>query len=182
MMSVDLTPAINTLAESLKSLGWQMGTAESCTGGGIAYYLTEVPGSSTWFAGSVVSYSNAVKQDVLGVTSHDLMDYGAVSEQVVAQMAQGALRVLNIDCAVSVSGIAGPGGATPRKPLGMVCFAWSWRDAHGTSHARTTTKQFTGDRHSIRVQTVEYAILGMQRLCDAFGSGDWYFESFERDG
>ena len=168
---MELTTQTAALAASLKTLGWQMGTAESCTGGGIAYYLTEMPGSSAWFAGSVVSYSNAVKQDVLGVVAHDLIEHGAVSEQVAAQMAMGALRVLNIDCAVPVSGVAGPGGATARKPVGMVCLAWSWRDAHGTTHVRHTTMHLAGDRHAVRMQTVEHAIVGMQRICDAVSAG-----------
>lgn len=171
-----LEQQITVLADSLKQLAWQMGTAESCTGGGIAYFLTEMPGSSAWFAGSVVSYSNSVKQDVLGVSPYDLIEHGAVSEQVVAQMAQGALKVLNIDCAVAVSGIAGPGGATARKPVGMICFAWSWRDSFGTSHVRTQTLVLKGDRHEIRLQTVEHAIAGMQQVCDHVKEGQWQFE------
>lgn len=104
-----------------------MGTAESCTGGRIANIITSNPGSSNYFKGGIVSYCNNVKRDVLGVSESDLNLYGAVSQAVVEQMAKGAIRVLGCDCAVATSGIAGPGGAVPGKPVGTVWIAASYR-------------------------------------------------------
>ena len=100
-----------------------MATAESCTGGSIAGLMTSVPGSSDYFLGGVVSYCNLVKQQVLGVAESDLRDYGAVSRPVVEQMVRGAMRVIGADCAVATSGVAGPGGGTPAKPVGTVWMA-----------------------------------------------------------
>jgi nicotinamide-nucleotide amidase len=114
--------------EKLRSKGLTVGTAESCTGGAVAALLTSVPGSSDYYLGSVVSYSNEVKQQVLGVSGDDLEHYGAVSRQVVEQMAKGALRVLGCDYAVATSGIAGPGGGTPAKPVGAVWIAVAGKD------------------------------------------------------
>ena len=111
------------VGEKLRSLGQNIGTAESCTGGSIAALLTSVAGSSDYFKGSIVAYANDVKQNVLGVSESDLKQYGAVSRQVVEQMAKGALRVLGCDRAVSTSGIAGPGGGTPQKPVGTIWIA-----------------------------------------------------------
>ncbi|MDR2920879.1 MAG: competence/damage-inducible protein A [Tannerella sp.] len=100
-----------------------VGTAESCTGGNIAALLTSIAGSSDYFMGSIVSYTNSVKNQVLGVSENDLKTYGAVSKQVVEQMAQGALNVLGCDYAIATSGIAGPGGGTPEKPVGTIWIA-----------------------------------------------------------
>ena len=117
----------NSLSEQLggllRSKGLVMGTAESCTGGRIANMVTLVAGSSDYFVGGVVSYSNEVKHNVLGVSEDSLRLYGAVSREVVEQMAQGAIRTLGCDCAVATSGIAGPGGGTPEKPVGTVWIA-----------------------------------------------------------
>ena len=109
--------------EKLRSLGQTIGTAESCTGGSIAALLTSVAGSSDYFVGSIVAYANSVKRHILGVSESDLNQYGAVSQQVVEQMAKGALRVLGCDWAIATSGIAGPGGGTPEKPVGTVWIA-----------------------------------------------------------
>lgn len=111
------------IGELLRTEQLTMGTAESCTGGRIANMITLVPGSSDYFAGGVVSYSNEVKQHVLGVSEESLRQHGAVSREVVEQMALGAVRVLGCDCAVATSGIAGPGGGTPDKPVGTVWIA-----------------------------------------------------------
>lgn len=116
------------IGEKLRKSGLTVGTAESCTGGAIASLLTSVPGSSDYFLGGVVSYANAVKQHVLGVSQHDLEQYGAVSKEVVEQMAQGALRVLGCDYAIATSGIAGPGGGSEGKPVGTVWFAVADKD------------------------------------------------------
>ncbi|MDR0699755.1 MAG: CinA family nicotinamide mononucleotide deamidase-related protein [Tannerella sp.] len=112
----------------LRSKGLTVGTAESCTGGAIAALITSVPGSSGYYLGSVVSYANEVKRNVLGVSGSDLEQYGAVSRQVVEQMAKGALRVLGCDYAIATSGIAGPGGGAPGKPVGTVWIAVAGKD------------------------------------------------------
>ena len=109
--------------EKLCRMGQTIGTAESCTGGAIAALLTSVAGSSDYYAGSIVAYANSVKRTVLGVSESDLHQYGAVSRQVVEQMAKGALRVLGCDWAIATSGIAGPGGGTPEKPVGTIWIA-----------------------------------------------------------
>ncbi|SEG28225.1 CinA family nicotinamide mononucleotide deamidase-related protein [Parabacteroides chinchillae] len=121
-------PLEELVGEKLRSLHLMMGTAESCTGGRIAGMITSVAGSSEYFSGSVVSYCNEVKHNVLGVSEDDLNQYGAVSQPVVEQMAMGAIRVLGCDCAVATSGIAGPGGGTPDKPVGTVWIAAAYKD------------------------------------------------------
>ena len=117
----------NSLSEQLggllRSKGLLMGTAESCTGGRIANMVTLVAGSSDYFVGGVVSYSNEVKHNVLGVSEDSLRLHGAVSREVVEQMAQGAIRTLGCDCSVAASGVAGPGGGSPEKPVGTVWIA-----------------------------------------------------------
>ena len=117
----------NSLSEQLggllRSKGLLMGTAESCTGGRIANMVTLVAGSSDYFVGGVVSYSNEVKHSVLGVSEDSLRLHGAVSREVVEQMAQGAIRTLGCDCSVATSGVAGPGGGSPEKPVGTVWIA-----------------------------------------------------------
>ena len=117
----------NSLSEQLggllRSKGLLMGTAESCTGGRIANMVTLVAGSSDYFVGGVVSYTNEVKHNVLGVSEDSLRLHGAVSREVVEQMAQGAIRTLGCDCSVATSGVAGPGGGSPEKPVGTVWIA-----------------------------------------------------------
>ena len=117
----------NSLSEQLggllRSKGLLMGTAESCTGGRIANMVTLVAGSSDYFVGGVVSYSNEVEHNVLGVSEDSLRVHGAVSREVVEQMAQGAIRTLGCDCSVATSGVAGPGGGSPEKPVGTVWIA-----------------------------------------------------------
>ncbi len=119
---------INELADILKQHQLTMGTAESCTGGRIANKITSLPGSSSYFKGGIVSYCNEVKHHVLGVSESDLQEFGAVSQPVVEQMALGAIRVLDCDCAVATSGIAGPTGAVPGKPIGTVWIAAAYKD------------------------------------------------------
>jgi nicotinamide-nucleotide amidase len=125
--------------ERLRSTGRTVGTAESCTGGSIASLLTSVPGSSDYFLGSVVSYANKIKQQVLGVSGSDLEKYGAVSRQVVEQMAKGALRILGCDYSIATSGIAGPGGGTPGKPVGTIWIAVANRHTVVAKQYRFTT-------------------------------------------
>jgi PncC family amidohydrolase len=111
------------LAEMLKARGWMCATAESCTGGLIGAALTSVSGSSEWYLGGVISYANSVKVGLLGVSEEDLAAQGAVSEPVVRSMAQGACRATGADISCAVSGVAGPGGGTPEKPVGTVWMA-----------------------------------------------------------
>jgi nicotinamide-nucleotide amidase len=131
------------VGDRLRSAGRTVGTAESCTGGAIASLLTSVPGSSDYFLGSVVSYANRVKQQLLGVSKSDLGKYGTVSRQVVEQMAKGALRVLGCDYSVATSGVAGPGGGTPGKPVGTVWIAVADKDTviSGEYHFTTVREQ-----------------------------------------
>ena len=132
-------------------------TAESCTGGWIAKSLTDVAGSSACFGYGIVSYSNAAKESLLGVAADTLASCGAVSEETVIEMAEGALRVSDADLSVAVSGVAGPDGGTDDKPVGTVWFAFSVRDG-GNVDTAAEVERFDGDRDAVRRQTVEYAL------------------------
>lgn len=134
-----------------------LATAESCTGGGIAAAVTSVAGSSKWFERGFVSYSNAAKREMLGVEESTLAAHGAVSEAVVREMVAGALRHSQAQVAVAVSGIAGPGGGTPAKPVGMVCLAWGGAGIPIFSE----TARFEGDRAAVRRQAVVAALEGV---------------------
>ncbi len=129
-------------------------TAESCTGGGISFALTEVSGSSSWFERAFVTYSNEAKHQMVNVDWATLEKYGAVSEAVVLEMAKGALDVAKSDWAIAVSGIAGPSGGSEEKPVGTVCFAWATASQHWVE-----TCVFDGNRHEIRQKTIEYALI-----------------------
>ncbi|MDR1624485.1 MAG: CinA family nicotinamide mononucleotide deamidase-related protein [Tannerellaceae bacterium] len=142
------------IGESLLAKSLTMGTAESCTGGRIAGMLTSIPGSSRYFVGSIVSYSNDVKRHVLGVSHEDLSRYGAVSQAVVEQMSLGAIRVLGCDCAVSTSGIAGPDGGTPEKPVGIVWIAVAYK-----GKVVSECHHFTGTREMNIVRASNMALL-----------------------
>ena len=122
------------VGEALKAHGLMLATAESCTGGGVAQAITEVAGSSAWFERGFVTYSNLSKQQMLGVRESTLMQHGAVSEMTVREMVEGALKHSNAQVALAVSGIAGPDGGTPDKPVGTVWFAWGLKDAE--THAQ----------------------------------------------
>lgn len=141
---------------------WQLVTAESCTGGWIAKVLTDIPGSSSWYLGGVVSYSNALKQSLLGVAPATLMMHGAVSQACARQMAAGALQSLGGSVALAVTGIAGPGGGQPDKPVGTVWFGWAWRTSR--IETRTTVARFDGDREAVRRQTVDRALRELASL------------------
>ena len=152
--------SFSDLRPKLLALGKSLGTAESCTGGMISALLTGEPGSSDWFKGGIVAYSNAVKKNVLGVSSETLELFGAVSEETARAMATGARRLLSVECAIAVTGIAGPGGGTPEKEVGTVCFGW---DIEGV--VTSSTCKFAGSRHEVRMLSVNQAILGLlQRL------------------
>lgn len=135
-------------------------TAESCSGGWLAKCLTDIAGSSGWFERGFVTYSNAAKQEQLGVADTTLETHGAVSEATVLAMAQGALAHSHAQVAVAISGIAGPGGAVPGKPVGTVCFAWC--EAGGRE--RLETRRFAGDRNGVREQSVRHALDGLLEL------------------
>lgn len=148
-------------AAAIKRQRIRLVTAESCTGGGIAALLTEIPGSSAWFDRGFVSYSNASKQDLLGVSEQTLEQFGAVSEEVVREMAQGAITGSDAHLSVAVSGIAGPDGGTADKPIGLVWIAWGQK----RGYVEAQQFHFDGDRHAVRVAAVEAALEGLvQRL------------------
>jgi len=139
-----------------------LATAESCTAGGVAFAVTQVPGSSAWFDRGFVTYSNESKMRVLGVSPVYLRDFGAVSEPVSRSMALGCLNHSTAQTAVAVTGIAGPDGGTVAKPVGTVCFAWAIRrDAAVAPWVRTTTRLFEGDRAAVRTQSIIEALDGL---------------------
>lgn len=140
----------------LKAQGAQLVTAESCTGGWVAQAVTSIAGSSSWFERGFVTYSNDAKQELLGVRKETLEAHGAVSEETAREMADGALKKSKGTIAVAVTGVAGPGGGSPDKPVGMVCFAW----ADGKK-LRSETRRFSGDRDSVRRQSVIRALEGV---------------------
>lgn len=157
--------AINKLAQALVdelvAASKAVATAESCSGGWIAKAITDVPGASQVFHYGIVSYSNGAKESLLGVKLETLEEHGAVSEAIVEEMAEGALHLSGADVAVAVSGVAGPGGGSEDKPVGMVWFAWAVRDG---ANAKTTTscEQFDGDRDLVRELTVAHALQGVR--------------------
>jgi nicotinamide-nucleotide amidase len=144
---------------ALKVHGMTLVTAESCTGGGVAQAVTMIPGSSAWFDRGFVTYSNTSKEEMLGVSPHTLEEHGAVSEQTVREMVDGALQYSRAQVAVSVSGIAGPSGGTKEKPVGMVWFAWATHDT-----VRTACLYISGDRDAIRLRAVRIALQGVVNL------------------
>ena len=143
-----------TAGRALLARRWRLVTAESCTGGGVAAALTDIPGSSQWFERGYVTYSNLAKQQDLGVSAAMLETHGAVSSAVVLEMAAGALRASGADLALSVSGVAGPDGGSAAKPVGLVWFALAQRTGQGHSEMR----QFAGDRAAVRLAAVYRAL------------------------
>ncbi len=152
-------PAVLALGDALRARGWRLATAESCTGGLIAAACTAVAGSSDWLEGGLVTYSNGAKTRWLGVPAEWINRHGAVSEPVALAMAQGALRESGADLAVAVTGIAGPGGAVPGKPVGTVWLAWAT-----PQQVQAERLQLPGDRSAVRHATVQAAL---QRLLQA---------------
>jgi nicotinamide-nucleotide amidase len=147
---------VEELSARLKERAWFLATAESCTGGLIACELTNVSGSSEWYAGGVVAYANRIKEDLLGVPGPVLQRHGAVSQEVVLAMARGAAERFGTQCAVAVSGIAGPSGGTPDKPVGTVWIGWA---VNGETFAERFL--FQGDRLSVKRQSTMEALRGM---------------------
>ena len=153
----DIAALSRQVGVELLARGVRLVTAESCTGGWLAKAITDIPGSSGWFERGFITYSDAAKQEMLAVRATTLKEFGAVSEQTVLEMAQGALAHSRGDLAVAVSGIAGPDGGTPDKPVGTVCFAW----AEKNGPVRAITQRFQGDREAVRVQAVGCALQGI---------------------
>ena len=141
----------------LSQRGWLLATAESCTGGWVAEAVTATAGSSGWFDCGLITYSNEAKQSLLGVSDQVLHRFGAVSEATVAAMVSGALARCQANVALATSGIAGPGGGSESKPVGMVCFAWGLRGAA----PETETQHFAGDREAVRREAVVHALRGL---------------------
>jgi nicotinamide-nucleotide amidase len=148
------------VAEHLLALGHRLVTAESCTGGWIGKACTDLPGSSRWFHGGAIVYANEAKTGVLGVDPLVLKTDGAVSEAAVRGMARGALERLGGDVSVAVSGVAGPDGGTPDKPVGTVWFAWARRQGAGVT-VTAIVEHFPGGREAVRRRTVERALRGL---------------------
>lgn len=144
---------------ALKQHGMTLVTAESCTGGGVAQAITMISGSSAWFDRGFVTYSNESKEEMLGVSPDTLEAHGAVSEQTVREMAEGALQYSRAQMAVSVSGVAGPTGGTPEKPIGMVWFAWGSNES-----VRAECHHLSGERDAIRAKSVQIALQGVINL------------------
>ena len=145
------------LGQQLLSQKLKMATAESCSGGWIGKIITDIDGSSGWFEGGVISYSNHLKQQLLEVPEALLIEHGAVSQPVVEAMARGALSSMAVNLSVAVSGIAGPGGGTAGKPVGTVWLAWASSDGM----LKSECCHFKGDREQVRRQTVAQALQGL---------------------
>jgi nicotinamide-nucleotide amidase len=154
------------LGERLKAARAKLVTAESCTGGWAAQVVTSVAGSSAWFEHGFVTYSNDAKRELLGVQENTLRAHGAVSEETAREMAQGALRRGKGTVSLAVTGVAGPGGGSPGKPVGTVCFAWA-----SARSVRSETRQFSGDRESVRRQSVVHALEGVLRHLEGTDAG-----------
>lgn len=151
------------IAEILRAHGEMLATAESCTGGWIAKACTDLAGSSEWFESAAVTYSNRAKQALLGVTAVTLETYGAVSRECALEMVAGVLVGFEVNVAVAVTGIAGPTGGTPDKPVGTVWVAWQRR----SHEARVECFRFDGDRDAVRRQTVAVALEGIKKILTA---------------
>lgn len=162
MSLTELETLAAALGAQLLKRHWRVATAESCTGGLVAGAITMIAGSSDWFDRGFVTYSNEAKRELLGVTEATLRDRGAVSERTAIEMADGALARSESTLAVSITGIAGPGGGTPSKPVGMVCFAWARKSGATTS----ATHYLTGNRAAVRNESVAIALRGLLEIAE----------------
>lgn len=160
-MTNELIELAKQVGDAMEARNLMLATAESCTGGGISYTITEVPGSGDWFDCGFVTYTNTAKNGMLDVPDAVIAQFGAVSEEVAAAMASGAVANSSADVAVSTTGIAGPTGAVPGKPIGTVCFGWARGD-----HVYTERLVFQGDRHAVREQSVAHALRGVLRFLE----------------
>ena len=153
----ELLQLASELGDKLKARGWMLATAESCTGGWVGQLVTSLPGSSDWYERGFITYANAAKVEMLGVPSEVLDMHGAVSEETASAMAAGALKNSHAQAALAISGIAGPGGGTREKPVGLVCYGWALAD--GT--LMSSTCRLGGDRDEIRSRAVAAALRGL---------------------
>jgi len=157
----DFETSVDALLDKVAALltvhHWRMATAESCTGGWIAKCCTDKTGSSEWFDRGYIAYSYRAKEQMLGVSHDDLLAHGAVSDEIACQMAVGAKQHSQVGVTVSATGIAGPGGGMPGKPVGLVHFGW----CVGDEAVSFDSKVFSGDRDSVRQQTVLFALQGI---------------------
>lgn len=151
-----LTELATQVGHALQQRGWRLATCESVTGGGISQVITDIAGASDWFDCGFVTYSNTSKTRFLDVAEALIAQHGAVSEEVAAAMVLGALAHTDAQISLSTTGIAGPGGAVPGKPVGTVCFGWAYGSIVHTERA-----VFTGDRAAVRAQTAEHALQGL---------------------
>lgn len=142
------------LGIKLKQRNWKLVTAESCTGGGLAYFVTQIAGCSDWFERGFVTYSNEAKCELLGVKTITLEQFGAVSEQTAREMAEGALHKSRAQISIAITGIAGPGGGTLEKPVGTVWFGWAGLHAATNTHLEV----FSGDRQVVREKSIYTAL------------------------
>jgi nicotinamide-nucleotide amidase len=167
MQTPSLSPAAEihelsiAVATAFSERGWTLVVAESCTGGLLAASLTDLAGSSQWFERGYVTYSNAAKATCLQVSPMLIEAEGAVSEAVASAMVLGAQLNSGVTAAISITGIAGPGGGTEKKPVGTVCFGWAIERVDASNHITTTTAHFLGDRQSVRQQAVLFALRGL---------------------
>ena len=163
-MQKDIIELARQLGDALSAKQWMAATAESCTGGGVAYAITAISGSSAWFDRSFVTYTNEAKQQMLDVSGETLNQHGAVSEAVVLEMTAGVLRHSSANIAVAISGVAGPLGGSVDKPVGTVWMAW----AHGVDPESAVVSyhcfHFEGDRRAVRQQAILAALQGMCKL------------------
>lgn len=156
----ELRDLAEQLGECMKARGLTLASAESCTGGWLAKIITDIPGSSAWFTGSVVSYSDEAKQSLLGVTEKTLNEFGAVSGETVLEMSDGLFAHTDAGVAVSVSGIAGPDGGSEDKPVGLVWLSWGKRD----KSVFANPYNFEGNREDVRKQSIKQALNNLQDL------------------
>ena len=156
----ELKQLAQELGVKLQARQWSVATAESCTGGLVGQLLTSLPGCSGWFERGFITYSNVSKQEMLGVPAATLEAFGAVSEETASAMAKGALQHSHAHVSLSITGIAGPDGGTPQKPVGMVCYGWALKDGLVLS----STCRLSGDRDEIRSRAAAAAIRGLIEL------------------
>jgi nicotinamide-nucleotide amidase len=149
------------LATWLRAKNWHIATAESCTGGGIGYAMSALAGSSEWFVGGFITYSNTLKHQLLAVPTAILDEFGAVSAQTAAAMARGAAQGSGAEVAIAVTGVAGPGGATVDKPVGLVWFGLAWPGG-----VITWNQRFSGDRAAVREATIDEALTSFKKILD----------------
>lgn len=161
MSNTILCKKVTQLADYVIANRLKIGTAESCTGGGLSYTLTSIAGSSQWFERGLVTYSNEAKMSLLHVKKNTLVQFGAVSQQTAHEMVEGLLKLYPIDIGIAITGIAGPDGGSEDKPVGTVWIAWK----RGTSETQSQCYQFSGDREAVRHSSIEAAINQLLLLC-----------------